>query len=119
MQAASHAHPTARQRPCAMRTPPESRQILSVDALRQVSQDGAAVNESEKQFSFTRAAPITGGRAKTKRAYALDSCNMRIATTSGVFNGNLATNRCVTSVKCIGLIYYSVFADPGIRLINC
>jgi hypothetical protein len=42
----------------------ESRQKLSVDALRQAWQDGAAMNESEKQFSFTRAASSTSGRAK-------------------------------------------------------
>ena len=28
--------------------------------------DGAAMNESEKQFSFTRAAPSTSGRAKNQ-----------------------------------------------------
>jgi hypothetical protein len=38
---------------------------LPVDALSQVWQDGAAMNESEKQFSFTRAALSTGGRAKS------------------------------------------------------
>jgi hypothetical protein len=36
-----------------------------LDALSQVWQDGAAMNESEKQFSFTRAALSTGGRAKS------------------------------------------------------
>jgi hypothetical protein len=39
---------------------------LPVDALRQVSQDEAAMNESEKQFSFTRAALSTCGRAGSK-----------------------------------------------------
>ena len=37
-----------------------------LDALSQVWQDGAAMNESEKQFSFTRAASSTSGRAKSK-----------------------------------------------------
>lgn len=31
-------------------TPPETRQNLPVDALGPVSQDGAAMNESQKQF---------------------------------------------------------------------
>src|ERR1019366_298856 len=44
--------------------PPENRQNLPVDALRQLWQDGHGMNESEKQFSFTRAAPSTSGRAK-------------------------------------------------------
>jgi hypothetical protein len=47
-------------------TPPETRHLLFVDALRQLSQDGATMNESEKQFSFTRAALSTGGRAQSK-----------------------------------------------------
>src|ERR1035441_3227704 len=34
------------------------------DALRQDWQDGVAMNESEKQFSFTRAASSTSGRAR-------------------------------------------------------
>ena len=42
----------------------ESRQKFSVDTLGKVQQDGVAMNESEKQFSFTRAAPSTSGRAK-------------------------------------------------------
>ena len=37
---------------------------LPVDALRQAWQDGAVMNESEKQFSFTRAASSTSGREK-------------------------------------------------------
>jgi hypothetical protein len=49
---------------CVGPTPPETRQKLPVDALRQVWQDGGAMNESEKRFSFTRAAPSTSGRAK-------------------------------------------------------
>jgi len=36
--------------------PPEYLQNLPVDALRHDSQDGAVMNESEKQFSFIRAA---------------------------------------------------------------
>ena len=44
--------------------PPENRQNLPVDALHQLWQDGAGMNESEKQFSFTRAASSTSGRAE-------------------------------------------------------
>ena len=46
--------------------PPEHRQSLPVAALHQFWQDGAGMNESEKQFSFTRAAPSTSGRAKNQ-----------------------------------------------------
>jgi hypothetical protein len=46
--------------------PPENRQDLAVDALHQLWQDGPGMNESEKQFSFTRAASNTSGRAKNK-----------------------------------------------------
>ena len=37
---------------------------LPLDALRQVWQEGAALSESEKQFSFTCAALGTRGRAR-------------------------------------------------------
>ena len=46
--------------------PPENRQDLPVAALHQLWQDGAGMNESEKQFSFTRAASSTSGRAKNQ-----------------------------------------------------
>jgi hypothetical protein len=46
--------------------PPENRQNLPIDALHQLWQDGVGMNENEKQFSFTRAASITGGRAKNQ-----------------------------------------------------
>jgi hypothetical protein len=46
--------------------PPEHRQNLPVAALHQPWQDGAAMNESEQQFSFTRAASSTSGRAKNQ-----------------------------------------------------
>jgi hypothetical protein len=39
---------------------------LPVAALHQLRQDGAGMNESEKQFSFTRAASSTSGRAKNQ-----------------------------------------------------
>jgi hypothetical protein len=45
---------------------PENRQALPVDALHQLWQDGAAMNESEKQFSFIRAASNPSGRATSK-----------------------------------------------------
>ena len=46
--------------------PPEDRQSLPVAALHQLWQDGAGMNESEKQFSFTRAASVQAGVRKTK-----------------------------------------------------
>src|ERR1017187_8702449 len=46
--------------------PPENRQSLPVDALPQLWQDGAAMNESEKQFSFPRATPSTSECAKNQ-----------------------------------------------------
>jgi hypothetical protein len=46
--------------------PPEYRQTLPVAALHQLWQDGAGMNENEKQFSFTRAASSTSGRAKNQ-----------------------------------------------------
>src|ERR1017187_8797723 len=52
--------------PCGGRTLPENRQRSPVDALRQAWQDGAAMNESEKQFSFSSAGLSTCGRAKSK-----------------------------------------------------
>ena len=67
---------TARQRPCAWRTSPEAWQKLPVDALRQVWQDRAAMNESEKQFSFTRAASSTSGRAQNQ----IPMCSLRALT---------------------------------------
>jgi hypothetical protein len=44
--------------------PPENRQNLPVVPLHQLCQDGAGMNESEKQFSFTRVVSSTSGRAK-------------------------------------------------------
>jgi len=46
--------------------PPENMQNLPGAALRQVWQDGAGMIESKKQFSFTRAASSTSGRARSK-----------------------------------------------------
>jgi hypothetical protein len=46
--------------------PPENRRSLPIVALHQLWQDGAGMNESEKQFSFTRALPRTSGRAKKR-----------------------------------------------------
>src|ERR1039458_7301646 len=45
---------------------PGNRQDLPVAALHQLWQDGVGMNESEKQFSFTRAALSTSGARKTK-----------------------------------------------------
>src|ERR1035441_6955062 len=66
----SHPHP------CGGQTLPENLQPSPVDALRQAWQDGAAMNESEKQFSFTRAAPITSGPAKNQ----IPMCSLRSLT---------------------------------------
>ena len=46
--------------------PPENRQNSPVAALHQLRQDGAGMNEREKQFSFTRAVSSTSGRAKNQ-----------------------------------------------------
>jgi len=46
--------------------PPENRQNLPVAALHQLWQNGAGMNESEKQFPFTRAASSTSRRAKNQ-----------------------------------------------------
>jgi hypothetical protein len=46
--------------------PPENRQDMPVAAVHQLSQDGAGMDESEKQFSFTLAASSTSGRAKNQ-----------------------------------------------------
>jgi len=56
--------------------PPEYRQNLPVDALRQYWQDGAAMNESEKQFSFTRVVSSTSGRARKQ----IPMCSLRALT---------------------------------------
>ena len=53
-------------RPRRAKTGQHSRQNLPVDALGAVWQVGAAMNGSEKQFSFTRAASSTSGRAKNQ-----------------------------------------------------
>jgi hypothetical protein len=46
--------------------PPENRQNLPVDSLHQLWQDETGMNESEKQFSFTRPASSSSGRAKSQ-----------------------------------------------------
>jgi hypothetical protein len=46
--------------------PSENRQNFPVDALGPVWQHGSAMNESENQFSFSRAASSTSGRAKNQ-----------------------------------------------------
>ena len=54
--------------------PLENRENLPVEALHQLWQDGAGMNESEKQFSFTRATPSTSGRAKKQIPISLPLC---------------------------------------------
>ena len=66
-----HRPPAPPTRLCGERAPREIRQNLPVDALRQDSQDGAVINESEKRFSFPRAALSMSGRAKANSG-ALD-----------------------------------------------
>ena len=56
--------------------PPENRQNLAFDALRQAWQDGAAMNEGEKRFSFTRAASSTSRGAKNQ----IPMCSLRSLT---------------------------------------
>src|ERR1035437_6565903 len=56
--------------------PPEHRQNLPVDALHQVWQDGAGMNESENQFSLTRAALSTCGRARNP----IPVCSLQLLT---------------------------------------
>jgi hypothetical protein len=69
--------------------PPEHRQTLPIDALRQVWQDGATMKESEKQFSFTRAGPSTSGRAKSKflsvLAAVISGCIALLISASSAF----------------------------------
>ena len=52
-----------------------ARHTLPVGALRRGRQDGAAMNESEKQFSFTRVAPFasTSRRAKNQIPVSLNA----------------------------------------------
>ena len=71
--------------------PPENWQNLPIDALHQVWQNGAAMNESEKQFSFTRAASSTSGRAKNQISNALKavSCQIVLCFLSGCMMGNI------------------------------
>jgi hypothetical protein len=72
--------------------PPENRQSLPVAALHQLWQDGAGMNESEKQFSFIRAGPSTSGRAENQipisSALALDQ--LTSLSTSSMFSGTLS-----------------------------
>ena len=64
------AWPLGRCRPPTLPAMGQNRQKLGIycllTPLRQLSQDGATMNESEKQFSLTRAALSAGGRAETK-----------------------------------------------------
>jgi len=52
-------------------------QNLPVDALRQVWQDGAPMNESEKQLSLTRVASSATGMAKSNLLSVISLCNPR------------------------------------------
>jgi len=56
--------------------PPENRQNLPVDALHQLWQDGAGMNESERQFSFTRVASSTSGRAKNQIPISMSALHL-------------------------------------------
>jgi len=70
----SHHRPPTRLRDG--RTPRETRRTLPVDAVRHGWENGAAINESEKQFSFTRGAPSASGRAKNQ----IPMCSLRSLT---------------------------------------
>ena len=58
--------------------PPENRHNLTVDALGPVSPAGAAMNESEKQCAFTRAASSTSGREKQMLISSHDEPSLNI-----------------------------------------
>jgi hypothetical protein len=68
---------------------------LPVAALHQLWQDGAGMNESEKQFSFTRAASITSGRPRNQipisSALALDPTH-QLVNLKYVFRVTLSRN---------------------------
>ena len=76
--------------------PPENRQNLPVAALHQLRHDRAAMSESEKQFSFTRATPSTGGRAKNqiqylswpRRSKARSKAQPQVAKTTHILSEN-------------------------------
>jgi hypothetical protein len=57
--------------------PPENRRNLPVDALHQLWQDGAGMNESEKQFSFTIVASSASGRAKNQIPISCQNPSLR------------------------------------------
>jgi hypothetical protein len=67
--------------------PPENRQNLPVDALHQLWQDGAGMNESEKQFSFTRAALSTCGCAKKANSCQSMAMSSNHTTQTTLFRG--------------------------------
>ena len=50
-----------------------ARNSVTIDALRQVWQDGAAMKESENQLSFTRAASSTMGSAQKQITHPWDT----------------------------------------------
>jgi hypothetical protein len=74
--------------------PPENRQKLPINALHQFWQERAGMNESEKQFSFIRAALSTCGRAKSKFLSAkVKSCCSEGESPSGLAESRRSLER--------------------------
>ena len=85
--------------------PPENRQNLPVDAFHQLWQDGPGMNESEKQFSFTRAAPSTSGRAKNQIPTSDTPhgfCDTCLSQTTWESPGDTGTLNFVVGLKLLG-----------------
>ena len=96
--------------------PPENRQNLPVDALHQLWQDGAGMNESEKQFSFTRAASSTTGGAKSNflsviRTIIIGLCALALGATVAA----RAAPPVITNITMVGMTpQFAVQSDLGI-----
>jgi hypothetical protein len=89
--------------------PPENRQSLPVAALHQLWQDGAGMNESEKQFSFTREASSTSGRAKNQ---ILISKNVTGTLRVKLYKGNIMCAGRKSPVSLYNPAITTMEADP-------
>jgi hypothetical protein len=89
--------------------PPENRQSLPVAALHQLWQDGAGMNESEKQFSFTREASSTSGRAKNQ---ILISKNVTGTLRVKLYKGNIMCAGRKSPVSLYNPAIATMEADP-------
>jgi hypothetical protein len=86
---------------------PENRQNLPVVALHQLWQDGAGMNGSEKQFSFTRAASSTSGRARKQIPVSCFAPSSKTAPSGKNCPGTSSTRKpCATDCG-------RWFGDPG------